>query len=86
MIGALNKGWELVYKDDVEHLTKTFEFSDFKASMSFVNQIAEIAEKNNHHPNIAINFNKVEITTTTHSEGNRVTDKDEKLALEIEAL
>jgi 4a-hydroxytetrahydrobiopterin dehydratase len=86
MIGALNSGWELVYKDDVENLTKTFEVADFVTAMALVNKVADLAESQNHHPAILIEYNKVSITTTTHSAGNRVTEKDEALVLAIEEL
>jgi 4a-hydroxytetrahydrobiopterin dehydratase len=86
MIGALNNNWEIVYKDDVESLSKTFEFAHFNNSIAFVNRVAEIAESQNHHPAISINYNIVTISITTHSEGNRVTDKDEKLALSIDEV
>lgn len=86
MIGALNNNWELVYKDDKEYLEKTFELKDFDASMVFVNKVAAIAKVQDHHPTILIDWNKVTIQTFTHSAENRVTDKDEKLALGIEEV
>lgn len=86
MIGALNKNWELVYKDDKEYLEKTFELKDFDEAVAFVNKIAAIANAQDHHPTISIDWNKVTIQTTTHSAENRVTEKDEKLALGIEEI
>jgi 4a-hydroxytetrahydrobiopterin dehydratase len=86
MIGALNKNWELVYKDDVESLTKTFEFPTFNDAIAFVNKVAAVAENQNHHPSITINYSIISIAITTHSAGNRVTEKDEQLALAIEDL
>jgi 4a-hydroxytetrahydrobiopterin dehydratase len=86
MIGALNKDWELVYKEDKEYLEKTFSFADFDASIAFVNKVAAIAKAQDHHPTISIDWSKVTIKTTTHSAEYRVTEKDEKLALGIEEV
>ncbi len=67
-------------------LVKDFKFKDFKEALKFVNEVSRIAQKLGHHPNILIHdYNKVRITTTTHSE-NRVTEKDKKLAKEIDKL
>ncbi|OGY43448.1 MAG: hypothetical protein A2729_04740 [Candidatus Buchananbacteria bacterium RIFCSPHIGHO2_01_FULL_39_14] len=61
-------------------LTKEFIFQNFKEALAFVNQVGEIAEANNHHPDILIyGYKKVKITLTTHSEG-KVTDKDTEMA------
>jgi len=49
------------------HVFKQFEFKNFKESISFVNRVADIAEQEGHHPNIAINFKKVDIELWTHA-------------------
>lgn len=79
-LGSL-QGWSR--KGDL--LTKTFQFRDFAGSMEFVNNIAGVAERANHHPDIDIRFNKVTCTLTTHDAGG-ITKKDLDLATEIEAL
>ncbi len=57
--------WVLV--DDVA-IEKTLKFTDFKEVMAFVNKVADIAEKEGHHPNIYIfDYKKVKITLTTHA-------------------
>ena len=53
--------------------------------MAFVNQVARLAEARDHHPDILIKYNKVTMTFYTHTE-NAVTDKDVRLAAEIEDL
>ncbi len=58
---------------------------DFVAAIGFVNAVAILAEKANHHPDIDIRWNKVTLTLSTHSEGG-VTEKDVALAREIDAL
>lgn len=47
-------------------IVKEFKFEDFVKAMEFVNKIAIIAEEEGHHPDIAIYYNKVEITLWTH--------------------
>lgn len=49
-------------------------------------KVAIEAEKMDHHPNWSNVYNKVTIELTTHSEGNKVTDKDRKLAAMIDTL
>jgi 4a-hydroxytetrahydrobiopterin dehydratase len=66
-------------------LTKTFQFRDFIGSMELVNNIARVAERANHHPDIDIRYNKVTVGLTTHDAGG-ITKKDLDLATEIEAL
>jgi len=48
--------------------------------------VALLAEKNDHHPYWVNVWNRVEITLNTHSEGDIVTEKDRKLAAEIDKL
>lgn len=72
-------GWS--YKDGA--IAKRYSFSDFIDAIDFVNEVAELAEEADHHPDIAISYNKVTMTLTTHSEGG-VTQKDIDLATEIE--
>ncbi len=66
-------------------ITKTFERKDFAHAMGFVMQIALLAERADHHPDIDIRWNKVTLTLSTHSEGG-VTAKDLALTQEIENL
>jgi len=49
------------------HVYRQFKFKDFKEAISFVNKVAEIAEQEQHHPNIKINYNKVSIELYTHA-------------------
>jgi 4a-hydroxytetrahydrobiopterin dehydratase len=53
--------------------------------MGFVNSIALLAERANHHPDIDIRWNKVLLVLSTHSEGG-ITQKDISLAKEIESF
>lgn len=67
-------------------LEREFEFPDFKAALAYVNQIGELAESANHHPDILLHgYNKVRLTLTTHDEGG-LTDADHQLAAAINTL
>lgn len=67
-------------------LVKEFEFADFKSAVDFINRVAVVAEKQNHHPDILLHsYKHVRITLSTHSE-NKVTEKDYKLAELIDKL
>lgn len=73
--------WEMEKKS----IERTFEFDDFNQAIDFVNAVAEIAEEEEHHPNIDIRFNKVRLQLSTHSEGG-LTDRDFELAEKIDNL
>lgn len=66
-------------------IEKEYTFDDFVDAIDFVNDVAELAEEANHHPDIAISYNKVTLTIWTHSEGG-VTQKDVSLATEAEEV
>jgi len=58
-----------------DSISRTFEFTDFPASIRFVVAIAKQAEKSQHHPDIMIRWNKVTLTLSTHDAGG-ITEKD----------
>ena len=67
-------------------LYKSFSFKNFSEAFSFMTRVALIAEKMNHHPTWTNTYNKVEIWLNTHDAGDIVTEKDQKLAGEIDKL
>jgi 4a-hydroxytetrahydrobiopterin dehydratase len=67
-------------------LVKEFKFKDFVSAWGFMNKVALLAEKMDHHPDWSNVYNKVSIRLTTHDAGNKITDKDRKLAEEIDKL
>lgn len=75
------KGWNRSGNE----IKKVYELKDFVHAMGFVNSVALLAEKANHHPDIDIRWNKVTLTLSTHSAGG-LTEKDFNLAKEIEKL
>ena len=64
---------------------RTFEFDDFRGALAFVNRIGELAESENHHPDIAIHYSKVTLRWWTHTAGG-ITDRDRELAAKSSAL
>ena len=60
-------------------LEREFVFDDFAGSIAFVNRVAELAESENHHPDIGISYNRVTLRWWTHTAGG-VTDRDRVLA------
>lgn len=81
-IYSLDEEWELV---DIPFLKRTYEFESFKEALEFVNKVAEISENVNHHPDIFISFNKVNLNIYTH-ETNSITELDFELAKKIDEL
>ena len=73
--------WELEKK----HIERTFEFDDFADAIDFVNAVAEVAEEEEHHPDIDIRYNKVRLVLSTHSKGG-LTELDFGLAERIDTL
>ena len=61
------------------YIFREFEFKDFLTAMGFLNGVAEIANRMDHHPKMTIDFNRVLVGTSTHDAG-RVTYKDLDLA------
>lgn len=77
----MENGWE----NTGHALVREFVFSDFAGAMAFVNRVAQIAEQNDHHPDIQIRWNKVTLTLSTHTSGG-LTEKDFRLAGAIDSL
>lgn len=66
-----------------ESISRTVRYPDFVGAIGFVNRVALLAERADHHPEIDIRWNKVVVTLSTHSEGG-VTSKDTTLAASID--
>jgi len=75
------KGWKLRGK----RISRTFVFEDFMQVIRFVNRLAKLAEGMNHHPDMAIQYNKIRLSLTTHDEDG-LTSKDFTLASKINRL
>ena len=78
---AAAPGWAL----DNGAITKTVTRKDFRDALLYVNAVGYLAEQANHHPDIAVSWNKVTLTLVTHSAGG-LTKNDFALAREINDL
>lgn len=78
---AVPEGWSEV--DGA--LQREFELGSFPGAIAFVGRVAELAEAENHHPDIAIQYRKVVLRWSTHSAGG-ITDRDRELAERSAAL
>jgi len=74
-------GWTL----DGDAIRKQFTFKDFAEAIAFVNRLAPKADAADHHPDILINYKRVTLTYSTHSEGG-LTEKDFAGAAEADRL
>lgn len=74
-----------MWQEQNNSLIREFKFPDFSSALLFVNQVGELAEAANHHPDIELGWGRAKIALTTHSEGG-VTQKDRDLAKDIDAL
>jgi 4a-hydroxytetrahydrobiopterin dehydratase len=80
-IADLDNGWEL--KDG--KIVKSFQFSSFMDAIEFVNEIARIAERLDHHPIITINWKSVKLSLKSF-DVDAITKRDISLAEEIEKV
>ncbi|MGM0589943.1 MAG: 4a-hydroxytetrahydrobiopterin dehydratase [Bacteroidota bacterium] len=78
----LDSEWS--YKDD--KLSRELTFDNFRDAVSFIMRLSFEAEEHVHHPEIFNVYNTVNIQLSTHDAGDKVTDKDLKLAKAIDSL
>lgn len=67
-------------------LCRSFQFNDFKEAFAFMTKVALIAEKMEHHPSWTNEYGRVDIRLNTHEAGDVVTEKDHRMAEEIDRL
>lgn len=72
---SVPEGW----REEDDALVREFEFDSFAAGIAFVDRLAEVADRENHHPDIDIRYRRVLVRWSTHSAGG-VTDRDRELA------
>ncbi|MFW5656496.1 MAG: 4a-hydroxytetrahydrobiopterin dehydratase [Bacteroidota bacterium] len=76
----LSTGWQII---ENKKLFKQFPFENFEQGMAFVNDVATIANQENHHPDICISYSEVTIELTTHSVGG-LSENDFIMAAKID--
>ena len=79
---SLDSNWQLVNE---HHLCRSYEFEGWKDAVHFVNKIAELAEAENHHPDVMLSYGKVEVTLFTHKIDG-LSENDFSLAAKIDQL
>jgi 4a-hydroxytetrahydrobiopterin dehydratase len=73
------------YDESTLSLVKTFQFKSYLKNIAFVNAVAWIANKENHHPDLEVSFNRCIVKLTTHDAGG-VSEKDFEMAKGVDAL
>jgi 4a-hydroxytetrahydrobiopterin dehydratase len=73
-------GW----RRDGKHLRKEYEFGSYMDGIAFVNRVAGLAEKMDHHPDMLVGYRRVTLTLTSHDAGG-LTARDLRLAEAIDA-
>lgn len=77
--------WSLVQTGTHPQLVREFKFNNFKSAWHHLNQIAQIAEKHNHHPDLLLKWGYLKVTTFSH-DINDLSERDYKLAESINLL
>ena len=72
---SVPEGW----REEDDAIVREFELASFPAAIEFVRRLAELAERENHHPDIDIRYRRVLVRWSTHSAGG-VTDRDRDMA------
>jgi 4a-hydroxytetrahydrobiopterin dehydratase len=76
-------GWELI--EDGHALTKTFDFKNYYETMAFVNALAYMANREDHHPDLGVHYNRCVVRFSTHDVGG-LSENDFICAAKTEAL
>lgn len=80
---CLPQGWILVENDQA--VRKSFKFDDYYRTMAFVNALAFIAHREDHHPDLSVHYDRVEVRFSTHDVGG-LSENDFICAARIEQL
>jgi len=72
-------------KDPQGRLSKVFTFKNYRTSFAFVSQVAMLAEKKNHHPEIILDYGKVTVSLISH-DVQKITERDLELATQIDKI
>src|SRR5215210_3429288 len=75
-----------MWQEKDNSLFRKFEFKDFDEAIIFINKVADIARRLNHHPTLTNTYNTVELRLSTHDAGYKVTEKDREFAREVDKL
>ncbi|MAT65058.1 MAG: 4a-hydroxytetrahydrobiopterin dehydratase [Gammaproteobacteria bacterium] len=82
-LSQLHDDWEL--DRDTPALVRSFRFRDFYQTVAFVNAVAWIANREDHHPDLEVSYNRCVVHFTTHSVGG-LSENDFICAARVDAL
>lgn len=83
LLQALDQGWTI--SDDGTKISRVFAFEDFGQTMAFVNAVAQIADSEDHHPDLEVSYSRCVVNYTTH-EINGLSENDFICAAKIDRL
>ena len=72
-------------KDSQGRLSKVFTFKNYRKSFAFVSQVALLAEKINHHPEMILDYGKVTVSLISH-DVQKITERDLELVTQIDKI
>jgi len=75
-----------MWREEDNKLKRSFTFGDFKDAFAFMTKVAKTVDEMDHHPFWTNMYNKVSFELNTHDAGDKVTDKDRKLAAAIDQI
>ncbi len=78
---SLLPGWHVA----PDRLDKTFRFANYHETLAFVNALAYVAHREDHHPDLGVHFNRCDVAWSTHDAGG-VTLNDCICAAKVECL
>ena len=78
----LGNDWRVV---EAHHLEKTYRFADFREALAFTNRVGQLAEEQNHHPDIHLAWGRVRLTIWTHKIDG-LTESDFVLAAKVDRI
>jgi len=81
-LATLDMAWAAVGND---YLVRAYKTKNFMAGVALINEIAKLAEAQNHHPDISLSYATVEVRISTHSVAG-ITESDFALATKIDQL
>lgn len=67
-------------------LAREFRLPDYRATIAFVNAVAQVAETQDHHPDMTVGYSTCRVSWSTHSAGGALTDNDFICAAKVNAL
>lgn len=67
-------------------LSREFRLPDYRATIAFVNAVAQVAETQDHHPEMTVGYATCRVTWSTHSAGGALTENDFICAAKVNAL